>query len=104
MIAYDMRLQEKAETAEFVVEGRIGVLANDGYEVTYGIPGNAAAALATVFSPMPRARSSSRHAGAFTGAKKPSGWHSESWSLRLRSRDSRARLASRRQARGQRRA
>jgi hypothetical protein len=53
MMAYDLRLQEKAETAEFIVEGRIGVLANDGYEVTYGIPGNAAAASATVFLPTP---------------------------------------------------
>src|SRR5256714_9699434 len=41
MMAYDLRLQEKADTADYVVEGRVGVLANDGYEVTYGIPGNA---------------------------------------------------------------
>jgi hypothetical protein len=53
MMAYDLRLQEKPETAEFIVEGRIGVLANDGYEVTYGIPGNAAAASATVLLPTP---------------------------------------------------
>jgi hypothetical protein len=53
MAAYDLRLQEKPDTAEFVVEGRVGVLANDGYEVTYGIPGNAAAASATVFLPTP---------------------------------------------------
>src|SRR3954462_13721371 len=39
MMAYDLRLQEKPETADYVVEGRLGVLANDGYEVTYGIPG-----------------------------------------------------------------
>src|SRR5437868_11815340 len=38
MMAYDLRLQEKPDTADFVIEGRIGVLANDGYEVTYGIP------------------------------------------------------------------
>jgi hypothetical protein len=47
MMAYDLRLQEKADTADYIVEGRIGVLANDGYEVTYGIPGSAAAASAT---------------------------------------------------------
>src|SRR4051794_31032199 len=53
MMAYDLRLQEKPETADYVVEGRIGVLANDGYEVTYGIPGSAAAASATAFFPSP---------------------------------------------------
>jgi hypothetical protein len=53
MMAYDLRLQEKPETADFVVEGRIGVLANDGYEVTYGIPGGAAAASATAIFPAP---------------------------------------------------
>ncbi len=55
MMAYDLRLQEKPETADYIVEGRIGVLANDGYEVTYGIPGNAAAASATALlaSPVP---------------------------------------------------
>jgi hypothetical protein len=53
MVAYDVRLQEKPETADFIVEGRIGVLANDGYEVTYGIPGNAAAASATVLLTTP---------------------------------------------------
>jgi len=53
MIAYDLRLQDKADTADFIVEGRVGVLANDGYEVTYGIPGNAAAASATVLLPTP---------------------------------------------------
>src|SRR5437763_10573010 len=53
MMAYDLRLQEKPDTADFVVEGRVGVLANDGYEVTYGIPGNAAAASATALLPTP---------------------------------------------------
>jgi hypothetical protein len=55
MMAYDLRLQEKPETADYIVEGRIGVLANDGYEVTYGVPGGAAAASATAFlaSPVP---------------------------------------------------
>jgi hypothetical protein len=55
MMAYDVRLQEKADTAEFIVEARVGVLANDGYEVTYGIPGGAAAVSATALlaTPMP---------------------------------------------------
>src|SRR4051794_25367747 len=53
MMAYDLRLQEKAETADYIVEGRVGVLANDGYEVTYGIPGNAAAASATALLTAP---------------------------------------------------
>jgi len=53
MMAYDLRLQEKADTADYVVEARVGVLANDGYEVTYGIPGNAAAASATALLPTP---------------------------------------------------
>src|SRR5262245_40648913 len=53
MMAYDLRLQEKPDTAEFIIEGRVGVLANDGYEVTYGIPGNAAAASATILLPTP---------------------------------------------------
>jgi hypothetical protein len=55
MTAYDVRLQEKIETADYVVEARVGVLANDGYELTYGIPGSAAAASATVMlaSPVP---------------------------------------------------
>jgi len=53
MMAYDLRLQETKETADYIVEGRVGVLANDGYEVTYGIPGNAAAASASVLLPTP---------------------------------------------------
>jgi hypothetical protein len=53
MMAYDLRLQEKADTADYIVEARVGVLANDGYEVTYGIPGNAAAASATALLPTP---------------------------------------------------
>jgi hypothetical protein len=48
-----VRLQEKPDTAEFIIEGRVGVLANDGYEVTYGIPGNAAAVSATVLLSTP---------------------------------------------------
>lgn len=55
MMAYDCRLQEKVETADYVVEGRVGVLANDGHEVTYGVPGSAALASASVIlsSPVP---------------------------------------------------
>jgi hypothetical protein len=55
MLAYDCRLQEKVDTADYVVEGRVGVLANDGHEVTYGVPGSAALASASVFlsSPVP---------------------------------------------------
>jgi hypothetical protein len=55
MLAYDCRLQEKVDTADYVVEGRVGVLANDGHEVTYGIPGSAALASASVLlsSPVP---------------------------------------------------
>src|SRR6185436_8218774 len=30
MVAYDLRLQEKPEMADFILEGRVGVLANDG--------------------------------------------------------------------------
>jgi hypothetical protein len=47
MAAYDLRLQEKVEDAEFIVEARIGILANDGHEVTYGVPGSAAATRST---------------------------------------------------------
>src|SRR5262245_1988716 len=53
MLAYDCRLQEKPETAELVVEGRIGALANDGHEVTYGVPGSAAMASASAFMSSP---------------------------------------------------
>jgi hypothetical protein len=53
MLAYDCRLQEKADTADYVVEARVGVLANDGHEVTYGIPGSAAVASASVLLSSP---------------------------------------------------
>lgn len=53
MLAYDCRLQEKAETADYVVEGRIGALGNDGHEVTYGVPGSAAMASASVLMASP---------------------------------------------------
>jgi len=53
MLAYDCRLQEKAETAEYIVEARVGALANDGHEVTYGVPGGAAMASASVLFSSP---------------------------------------------------
>ena len=53
MAAYDCRLQEKPEQAEFIVEARAGVLANDGHEVTYGIPGSAAMSTASAFLQSP---------------------------------------------------
>jgi hypothetical protein len=53
MVAYDCRLMDKPEEAEFIVEARIGVLANDGHELTYGIPGTAAFTTASVFLAAP---------------------------------------------------
>jgi hypothetical protein len=53
MMAYDCRLQEKADTADYIVEARVGVLANDGYEVTYGVPGNAALGTASILLASP---------------------------------------------------
>ncbi len=38
MIAAGILLQEKQETADFIVEGRIGALGTDSNEVIYGIP------------------------------------------------------------------
>jgi hypothetical protein len=53
MLAYDCRLQEKADTADYIVEARIGALGNDGHEVTYGVPGSAAMASASVLMASP---------------------------------------------------
>jgi hypothetical protein len=53
MAAYDCRLQAKPEEAEFIVEARVGVLANDGHEVTYGVPGSAAMTTASAFLTAP---------------------------------------------------
>jgi hypothetical protein len=53
MAAYDCRLVDKPEEAEFIVEARVGVLANDGHEVTYGVPGSAALTTASVFLASP---------------------------------------------------
>jgi hypothetical protein len=40
MLAADCQLQDRVDTADFVVEVRIGALGMDGHEVTYGIPPN----------------------------------------------------------------
>jgi hypothetical protein len=40
MLAAQCQLQDRADTADFVVEVRIGALGMDGHEVTYGIPPN----------------------------------------------------------------
>jgi hypothetical protein len=53
MAAYDVRLMDKPEEAEFIVEARVGVLGNDGQELTYGIPGTAAFSTASVFLAAP---------------------------------------------------
>src|SRR5262249_19760981 len=53
MMAYDLRLQEKPETADFIVEGRIGVPEKDGYKVTSGFAGGAAAFSPRAFLPPP---------------------------------------------------
>jgi len=53
MLAYDLRLAEKMEDAAIVVEARVGTLGNDGSEVTYGIPGNAALSTASIFLSAP---------------------------------------------------
>jgi hypothetical protein len=40
MVAADLRLQDKPEDAEYVVEARVGTLGTDGNEIVYGIPAN----------------------------------------------------------------
>jgi hypothetical protein len=40
MVAADVRLQEKPDDAEIVVEARVGTLGTDGNEIVYGIPAN----------------------------------------------------------------
>jgi len=40
MLAAQCQLQDRADTADYVVEVRIGALGMDGHEVTYGIPPN----------------------------------------------------------------
>ncbi len=38
MLAAGCLLEDKADTAEYIVEGRCGALGTDGHEVTYGMP------------------------------------------------------------------
>lgn len=40
MLAANCLLEEKVDTAEYIVEIRIGTLGTDGHEVTYGLPPN----------------------------------------------------------------
>ncbi len=40
MVAADLRLKDKAEDADYVVEARVGTLGSDGNEIIYGIPAN----------------------------------------------------------------
>jgi hypothetical protein len=52
MMAAGCYLQEKQETAEFIVEARIGAMGADAHEVTYGIPAsNALSSAAEVMAP-----------------------------------------------------
>jgi hypothetical protein len=53
MMAYDCRLQDKLEDADFVVEARLGALGNDGVEMTYGVPGSAASTASLVLTGTP---------------------------------------------------
>jgi hypothetical protein len=38
MLAAGCLLEDKMETAEYIIEGRCGALGTDGHEITYGIP------------------------------------------------------------------
>ncbi|QDU30839.1 hypothetical protein ETAA8_59880 [Anatilimnocola aggregata] len=38
MLAYNCQLQDKPETADIIVEARLGALGSDGNEATYGLP------------------------------------------------------------------
>jgi hypothetical protein len=58
MTAAGCRLQEKPDTAEYVVEARVGALGADAHDVTYGIPASsalstAAEAVAPAAPPIP---------------------------------------------------
>lgn len=56
MLAYDVRVVDKIEDAEVVVEARCGVLGSDGHDVSFGIPaGNNLGTTASTLSgyPMP---------------------------------------------------
>lgn len=53
IIAAGCLLQEKADTADVIVEGRIGTLGADDHRVTYGIPENNVLGVASQFSGTP---------------------------------------------------
>lgn len=54
MMAHDMRLMDKPEEADIIVEARCGVLGNDGHDVSFGIPaGNNIGATAATLSGYP---------------------------------------------------
>lgn len=58
MMAYDLRLMDKPEDADIIVEARCGVLGNDGHDVSLGIPAGpnwAATAGSAAGYPMPAA-------------------------------------------------
>ena len=55
MMSYDLRLQDKLEDADVIVEARLGVMGNDGNEVTYGVPGSAALGTASLLAGSPAA-------------------------------------------------
>lgn len=46
LTAYDVRLQDKVDTADYVMELRIGALGTDGNELTFGLPASAALSVA----------------------------------------------------------
>lgn len=53
MTAYNVLLVDKKEEAQYIAEARLGAMANDNNEVTYGIPGSSAAAkTAAAISPI----------------------------------------------------
>lgn len=51
MVAANLRLKDKAEEADFVVEARVGTLGSDGNEIIYGIPANKGLAAASAVLP-----------------------------------------------------
>lgn len=55
MVAADLRLQEKAEEADFIVEARLGAVGFDNNEIVYGIPASAplSAAASTMITGTP---------------------------------------------------
>lgn len=55
MMSYDLRLQDKQEDADVIIEARLGVMGNDGNEVTYGVPGSAALGTASLIAGSPAA-------------------------------------------------